>query len=140
MDKFDRKLLGYDINQVNQFVDDTIIKVDMMINKMKSKDLEIEKLKDELEYYKNNENMINQTINIEEPKVIKESDKIINKAKDNANKIINDALEKAEELENESQRLRRNILIYKTNMQDILEEQYKLIDDLDKVELNDTNN
>lgn len=139
MDKFDRKLLGYDINQVNQFVDDTIIKVDMMINKMKSKDLEIEKLKDELEYYKNNENTINQTINIEEPKVIKESDKIINKAKDNANKIINDALEKAEELENESQRLRRNILIYKTNMQDILEEQYKLIDDLDKVELNDTN-
>ncbi|MBR6073266.1 MAG: DivIVA domain-containing protein [Bacilli bacterium] len=139
MDKFDRKLLGYDINQVNQFVDDTIIKVDMMINKMKSKDLEIEKLKDELEYYKNNENKINQTINIEEPKVIKESDKIINKAKDNANKIINDALEKAEELENESQRLRRNILIYKTNMQDILEEQYKLIDDLDKVELNDTN-
>ena len=139
MDKFDRKLLGYDINQVNQFVDDTIIKVDMMINKMKSKDLEIEKLKDELDYYKNNENTINQTINIEEPKVIKESDKIINKAKDNANKIINDALEKAEELENESQRLRRNILIYKTNMQDILEEQYKLIDDLDKVELNDTN-
>ena len=139
MDKFDRRLLGYDINQVNQFVDDTIIKVDMMINKMKSKDLEIEKLKDELEYYKNNENTINQTINIEEPKVIKESDKIINKAKDNANKIINDALEKAEELENESQRLRRNILIYKTNMQDILEEQYKLIDDLDKVELNDTN-
>ena len=139
MDKFDRKLLGYDINQVNQFVDDTIIKVDLMINKMKSKDLEIEKLKDELDYYKNNENTINQTINIEEPKVIKESDKIINKAKDNANKIINDALEKAEELENESQRLRRNILIYKTNMQDILEEQYKLIDDLDKVELNDTN-
>ena len=140
MDKFDRKLLGYDINQVNQFVDDTIIKVDMMINKMKSKDLEIEKLKDELEYYKNNENIINQTINIEEPKTIKESDKIINKAKDNANKIINDALEKAEELEKDSQRLRRNILIYKTNMQDILEEQYRLIDDLDKVELNDTNN
>ena len=140
MDKFDRKLLGYDIKQVNQFVDDTIIKVDMMINKMKSKDLEIERLKDELEYYKNNENIINQTINIEEPKTIKESDKIINKAKDNANKIINDALEKAEELEKDSQRLRRNILIYKTNMQDVLEEQYKLIDELDKVELNDTNN
>lgn len=140
MDKFSRQLFGYDINQVNQFVDDTVIKVDMMINKMKSKDLEIEKLKDELEYYKSNENIVNQTINIEEPKTIKESDKIISKAKDNANKIINDALEKAEELENESQRLRRNILIYKTNMQDILEEQYKLIDDLDKVDLNDTNN
>lgn len=137
MDKFDRRLLGYDINQVNQFVDDTIIKVDMMINKMKSKDLEIEELKEELEYYKNNNQ--DQVINIEEPKPIKESEQIINKAKDNANKIINDALEKAEQLENDSQRLRRNILLYKDNLKDVLEKQYNLIDDLDKIDLKDTN-
>ena len=137
MDKFNRKLFGYDINQVNQFVDDTVIKVDMMINKMKSKDLEIERLKDELDYYKNNEDNINQRINIDNQPV-KESDVIINKAKDNANKIINDALEKAEELERDSQRLRRNILLYKDNLKNVLEEQYNLIDDLDKIQINDT--
>ena len=137
MDKFNRKLFGYDINQVNQFVDDTVIKVDMMINKMKSKDLEIERLKDELDYYKNNEDNINQRINIDNQPV-KESDEIINKAKDNANKIINDALEKAEELERDSQRLRRNILLYKDNLKNVLEEQYNLIDDLDKIQINDT--
>ena len=137
MDKFNRKLFGYDINQVNQFVDDTVIKVDMMINKMKSKDLEIERLKDELDYYKNNEDNINQRINIDNQPV-KESDEIINKAKDNANKIINDALEKAEQLERDSQRLRRNILLYKDNLKNVLEEQYNLIDDLDKIQINDT--
>jgi cell division initiation protein len=69
---------------------------------------------------------------------LNESDLIITEAKKNANRIVNDALLKAETIEAESQRLRRNIVTYKRRIRSIIEEQMTLIDDLDKVDLNDT--
>ena len=54
MKKFDRSLNGYNVHQVNAFVDDVVDKVDDMITKMKQKDLEIDRLNKELEHYKKN--------------------------------------------------------------------------------------
>ena len=44
MRKFDRSLNGYNVAQVNAFVDDVVDKVDDKITKMKEKDLEIDRL------------------------------------------------------------------------------------------------
>jgi DivIVA domain-containing protein len=44
MKKFDKSLNGYNIHQVNAFVDDVVEKVDSMVTKMKQKDLEIAKI------------------------------------------------------------------------------------------------
>lgn len=145
MNKFDRSINGYNIPQVNAFVDDCVIKVDDMINKMKAKDLEIQRLQQELEHYKRMDDTLNRAVVIAEQASTKykesslnESDLIITEAKKNANRIINDALLKAEKIEEESQRIRRNIITYKRRIRSLIEEQMTLIDDLDKVDLNDT--
>ena len=146
MNKFDRSINGYNIHQVNAFVDDCVVKVDDMITKLKEKDLEIDRLNRELDHYKHMDETLNRAVVMAEEASSKykasslnESDLIISEAKKNANRIINDALLKAESIEEESQRLRRNIITYKRRMRNIIEEQMNLVDDLDKVDLNDTN-
>jgi cell division initiation protein len=145
MNKFDRGINGYNIKQVNAFVDDTVFKVEDMITKMKEKDLEIDRLKKELDHYRMMDATLNRAVVMAEEASSKykesslnESDLIITEAKKNANRIVNDALLKAETIEAESQRLRRNIVTYKRRIRSIIEEQMTLIDDLDKVDLNDT--
>ena len=142
MKKFDKSLNGYNIHQVNAFVDDVVEKVDSMITKMKQKDLEIDRLNKELEHYKNMDATLNRAVVIAEEAASKyrdvslnESDAIINEAKKNANRIINDALMKAEHIEEESARLRRNIITYKRRIRNLIEQQAEIIDDLDKIDM-----
>lgn len=142
MRKFDRSINGYNVHQVNAFVDDVISRVDDMITKMKNKDLEIDRLTKELEHYKNMDATLNRAVVMAEEAASKyknntlaESDLIITEAKKNANRIINDALMKAESLENDAQRLRRNIVTYKRRIRSLIEEQASIIDDLDKVDI-----
>lgn len=142
MRKFDRSLNGYNIAQVNAFVDDVVDKVDDMITKMKQKDLEIERLNNELEHYKKMDATINRAVVIANEAVSKyktaslnESDVIVTEAKKNANRIINDALLKAEKYEEDAQRLRRNIIAYKRRMKNLIDQQSEIIDDLDKIDI-----
>ena len=142
MKKFDRSINGYNVHQVNAFVDDVISRVDDMITKMKNKDLEIDRLEKELEHYKNMDATLNRAVVMAEEAASKyknntlaESDLIITEAKKNANRIINDALMKAESLEADAARLRRNIVTYKRRIRGLIEEQATIIDDLDKVDI-----
>lgn len=142
MRKFDKSINGYNVSQVNAFVDDVVDKVDDMITKMKQKDLEIERLKSELEHYKSMDATLNRAVVIAEEAASKykenslnESDLIVTEAKKNASRIINDALMKAESIEEESARLRRNIVTYKRRIRNLIEQQAEIIDDLDKIDL-----
>ena len=144
MKKFDRSLNGYNVIQVNAFVDDVVDKVDDMITKMKQKDLEIDRLKKELEHYKNMDATLNRAVIVAEEAASKcqnaalnESDLIVTEAKKNANRIINDALIKAEKIEEDSARLRRNIITYKRRMRNLIEQQADIIDDLDKIDMDE---
>ena len=142
MKKFDRSFNGYNVMQVNAFVDDVVDKVDDMITKMKQKDLEIDRLNKELEHYKNMDATLNRAVVVAEEAASKyqtaalnESDMIVTEAKKNANRIINDALIKAEKIEEDSARLRRNIITYKRRMRNLIEQQAEIIDDLDKIDI-----
>lgn len=142
MKKFDKSFNGYNVNQVNAFVDDVVDKVDDMITKMKEKDLIIDRLTKELEHYKNMDATLNRAVVMAEEasnkykeNSLNESDLIITEAKKNANRIINDALMKAEHIEEESARLRRNIVTYKRRMKGLIEQQSEIIDDLDKIDI-----
>lgn len=142
MKKFDKSLNGYNVHQVNAFVDDVVEKVDDMITKMKQKDMEIERLNKELEHYKNMDATLNRAVVIAEEAAskyressISESDAIVSEAKRNANRIINDALMKAEHIEEESARLRRNIITYKRRVRNLVEQQLDVVDDLDKIDI-----
>lgn len=142
MKKFDRSFNGYNIDQVNAFVDDVVDKVDDMITKMKQKDMEIDHLTKQLEHYKNMDATLNRAVVVAEEAASKykeqslnESDLIVTEAKKNANRIINDALIKAEKIEEEAARLRRNIITYKRRIRSLIDQQVELIDDLDKIDL-----
>lgn len=142
MKKFDKSFNGYNVNQVNAFVDDVVDKVDDMITKMKEKDLIIDRLTKELEHYKSMDATLNRAVVMAEEasnkykeNSLNESDLIIIEAKKNANRIINDALMKAEHIEEDSARLRRNIVTYKRRMKGLIEQQSEIIDDLDKIDI-----
>lgn len=142
MKKFDRSINGYNIYQVNSFVDEVVEEVDQMVDKIKRQSLEIDRLEKELEHYKKMDETLNKAVAIAESSATTmkdssrtESETIIENAKRNANRIINDALLKAESIEEESQRIRRNIILYKRRMKNLIDQQSEIIDDLDKVDI-----
>ena len=142
MKKFSKSFSGYNTHEVNAFVDDVVKNVDEMLQKMKAKDMEIDRLTKELEHYKSMDATLNRAIVMAEESSKKyresslnESDLIITEARKNANRIINDALTKAEHIEEESQRLRRNIITYKRRIRNLIDQQAEIVDDLDKIDL-----
>ena len=108
---------------------------------MKSKDLEINKLKSELEHYKNLESTFNKALLVAEDagqqirnSARSESMHLIEDAKRNASRIVNESLLKAEKAEMEAEALKRNVNIFKRKLRGIIEAQLEMVDDIEKVE------
>jgi len=142
MEKFNTSFNGYKKDEVNKFIDDVIKQVESMINNLKSKDYEIEKLKSELDHYKTLESTFNRALIVAEDagqqirnSARNESVAIIEDAKRNADRIINNALIKAESIDANAERLRRNIITFKRRLRDILETQMDLVDDIDRLDI-----
>ena len=150
MDKFKRSLNGYNIDEVNAFIDDVIKKVESILeeekkikHEIKLKDKKINDLEKIVEHYKNIENQMNTSIITanESGEYIKklaksERDAIIEDARKNANRIISDALIRAEKIEYKTELLRKNIISYKNRVRTMLNQQLDIIDDLDEEILN----
>ena len=149
MKKFKRSLNGYDINEVNSFIDDVIRRVESILkeeeqikNEMRTKELRIKELEASIEHYKSIEQQLNTSIiaaqeNVEYIKRLAKSerDAIINDARKNANRIVSDALIRAEKTEYEAQLLKKNINMFKSRVRTILNQQLDLIEDLDKEDI-----
>lgn len=150
MDKFKRSLNGYNVDEVNAFIDDVIVKLEAIIkeekqikNEIRLKDIKIKDLENIVEHYKQIENEMNTSINNakESEESIKrlaksERDDIINEARKNANRIISDALVRAEKIEYKTEVLKKNIMSYKNRVRLMLNQQLDMIDDLDEENLN----
>lgn len=144
MEKFSTSFTGYKKEEVNKFLDDVIKQVETMINNMKAKDLEIDKLKAELEHYKNLESTFNRALLVAEDagqqirnSARSESKNLIEYAKRNADRIVNNALLEASNARRDAEKLRRNIITFKKRLRDILETQLDLVDDIDKLDIDD---
>ena len=144
MEKFSTSFSGYRKEEVNKFIDDVIKELENMISNMKSKDLEIEKLKSELEHYKNLESTFNRALLLAEDSgqqirntARNESQHIIEDARRNADRIINNALVQADNTKRDAERLKRNIITFKRRLRDILENQMNLVDDIDRLDINE---
>jgi len=159
MERFSRVLRGYDPEEVNRFLDKVIEQVEGMVQEIKVKDQEI-KTKDEIlkrykametEYYALRQNK-DQYMKMEETlkraivmaektseqiklTAYQERDIIVSDAKKNANRIVNESLLKAEQFQREADRLRRNVIIYKKRLRDVIETQLQMVDDIEKIEL-----
>lgn len=152
MEKFNRTIRGYDPEEVNKFLDRVISQVEVMVNELKDKDTRIAELesyevenkalKEKIEHYERMEGSVNKALMLaqrtgDQMKVSaqNESDTIIQNAKDNANRIINEALMRAEKTENEAALLKRNIVIFKKRVKDIIEAQLEVVNEMDEIDL-----
>lgn len=152
MERFSITRHGYNIDEVNGFLDKVISKVERMVSEIKEKDAKImelskleaenKTLKDKISRYEKMESTLQRAIVMAEKtsEQIKinahnESETILEDAKGKANRIINEALLKAEKAENEANMLRRNINIFKRRVKDIISAQMDVVDEMEDIDL-----
>ncbi len=152
MERFSRVMRGYDPEEVNQFLDKVIAQVESIVEESKAKDeqlkayknmeAEYKTLKQSKEQYIRMEETLKRTIMMAERtteqvklNAYQERDVIVGDAKKNANRIINEALMRSENIQREADSLRRNVVVFKKRLRDVIETQLEVIDDIEKIEL-----
>ena len=152
MEKFNRTLRGYDPEEVNSFLDDVIRQVEQMMKEMDDKDREINdlrhlreenrELRDKVNEYRRLEETMNKAIFVAQQtsdqmrlEASRERELIIADAKNNADRILNEALLKAEKTQKEAMQLKRNIIIFKRKIKDIVEAQLDVVNEIDSIDL-----
>lgn len=142
MEKFSYEANGYNRNEVNQFVSDVIKETEGIITRCKQQRVDIDKLRSELQHYKDLEKTLNLAIikaeetadNIKRV-AREESEMIVTSAKNNASRIVNEALLKAEKIQNNADTLEQNMKIFKRKLRLIVEQQLAVIDEIEVLEL-----
>ena len=137
---------GYDIDEVNRFIDIVIGRLEKLNAENASYLAKIDKLNAKLQEQGESGNVDTlklekailavQETNDKMKEVAREEAKIIvEEAKNNANSIVHEALVNAEKTEQERSLLEKNMKIYKERIKSLVETQLRIVDDLDKVEL-----
>lgn len=141
MEKFRIVENGYDIDEVNRFIDIVIRKFEKLNAENAAYVAKIDKLNLLIEENKNDYKLEKAILAVQETadrmkEVSKEEARIIiEEAKNNANSIVHEALIRAEKIEHESMLLEKNINVYKERVRNLLESQLEMVGDLDKIEL-----
>ena len=133
---------GYDIDEVNRFIDIVIGRLEKLNAENAAYVAKIDKLNLKLHESKPDEDKLEKAIlavqeTADRMKEVsrEEARIIIEEAKNNANSIVYEALVKAERLEHDSMLLEKNMKIYKERVKNLLETQLRIAEDLDKIEL-----
>ena len=142
MKRFTIKENGYDIEEVNKFVDIVIRKLEMLNNENITYKNKISSLEKKLEDVGSIDKKLSNAIlaaddAAEQMKRLAkaESTMMIEDAKRNANAIIHEALIEAEKIQNEASTLRKNIVVYKNRVTSLLKAQLEIADELDSIKL-----
>lgn len=155
MEKNIRTLRGYETDDVMKYLNEVMNRLAEIEsdNSLKNKqlynyDIEVRRLQQEnlnlrnqVNYYKQIESTLNNSMammrNTGEQirnNALKERETIIIDAKNSASRILNDALIKAEKIEIEASNLRKNVIVYKNKLRSLLQIQFDMIDDIEKVD------
>lgn len=127
---------GYDINEVNRFIDIVIERLERLNAENASYVAKIDKLNEKLKQNSDTEKLEKALLVVQDAsdkikEVAKEEAKIIiDEAKNNANSIIHEALVNAEKTEQERMLLEKNIKMYKERVKSLIEGQLSLLDDI----------
>lgn len=142
MKRFSITERGYDIEEVNKFVDIVIRRLEVLNNENVNYRNQIEELEKKLENSGNIDEKLSGVILAAEETAEKmkrlakaESSMMLEDAKRNANAIIHEALVEAERTENEANLLRKNIIVYKNRVKSLLQAQLEIAEDLDSIKL-----
>lgn len=154
MEKFSRTLHGYNPEEVNSFLDEVINQVEKLIESNRQKNEEILLLKSQIKNAKTSEEILKKAQKFDELEATlnkaivmaentgehirrvakQERDLMLEEAKKNASVIINDALVRSEKIEYQASLLRKNIIMFKRKLKINLEEQLKLVDDIEVID------
>ena len=154
MEKFSRTLHGYNPEEVNSFLDEVINQVEKLIESNRQKNEEILLLKSQIKNAKTSDELIKKAQKFDELEATlnkaivmaentgehirrvakQERDLMLEEAKKNASVIINDALMRSEKIEYQASLLRKNIIMFKRKLKINLEEQLKLVDDIEVID------
>lgn len=133
---------GYDIDEVNRFIDIVIGRLEKLNAENAAYVAKIDKLNLKLQENKPNDDRLEKAIlAVQETadrmkEVSREEARIIvEEAKNNANSIVHEALVKAEKIEHDNMVLEKNMRAYKERVKSLLEAQLRIAEDLDKIEL-----
>ena len=127
---------GYDVNEVNRFIDIVIERLERLNAENASYAAKINQLNEKLRQSSDTDKLEKALLVVQDAsdkikEVAKEEAKIIiDEAKNNANSIIHEALVNAEKTEQERMILEKNIKIYKERIKSLIEGQLSLLDDM----------
>lgn len=135
---------GYNIEEVNRFIDVVIKRLEKLNNDNSLLQVKISSLEEKLKE-KNKEEVklseailaAQQTSDRIKSLAREEANMIVQEARNNANSIIHEALLNAEKTEHEAMLLKKNITVYKNRVKNIIKSQLEIAEDLDKYDLDD---
>ncbi|MGN1342389.1 MAG: DivIVA domain-containing protein [Bacilli bacterium] len=133
---------GYNIEEVNRFIDVVIKRLEKLNNDNSLLQMKISSLEEELKKEKVSEAKVSEAILAAQQTsdrikslAREEANMIVEEARNNANSIVHEALLNAEKTEHEAMILKKNITVYKNRVKNIIKSQLELADDLDKYDL-----
>ena len=133
---------GYNVDEVNRFIDVVIKRLEKLNNENTSLQLKISSLEEKLKCEKQEEVKLSEAILAAQQTsdrikslAREEANMITEEARNNANAIIHEALLTAEKTEHEAMLLRKNITVYKNRVKNIIKAQLEIAEDLDKFDL-----
>lgn len=141
MKQFNTAFRGYNREEVRDFVNETISKLESIIIEVDKKEQEVARLYEKIKDYEEREHNLNRALVMAENSseqirrmAKSEADLVIDEAKANANRIINESLMRAEKTEFEAHMLRKNVSLFKKRLRSIIENQLELVDEIEKVD------
>ena len=142
MKRFSKEFNGYNKDEVNAFVNDTINQVEKVLAKMEKQQAEINSLKNQIVHYQDIERSLNLALmNAQEVgenirKMAQgEARSIIDEAHRNANRIVKEAIIRTEKIELKADNAERNLRILKKKLRNIIEHQLDIIEEIEVLEV-----
>ena len=127
---------GYNVEEVNRFIDIVIKRLEKLNNDNSLLQVKISSLEEQLKEKKVEAILAaQQTSDRIKTLAREEANMIVEQAKNNANSIVHEALLNAEKTEHEAMLLKKNITVYKNRVKNIIKSQLEIAEDLDKYDL-----
>lgn len=132
--EFSRGLRGYDIDEVNEFLDQVIKDYESLIRENKNLQAKIDALNEKINYYSDIEESLKKSIVVAEQtaeevkrNANKEAELIIREAEKNADRIINEALSRTRKIQIEVEELKKQAAVYRTRFRMLIEAQLEML-------------
>ena len=142
MKRFSITSEGYNVDEVNRFIDVVIKRLEKLNNENTQLQMKVSSLEEKLNNEKKEEIRLSdaiiaaqQTSDRIKSLAREEANMIVEEARNNANSIVHEALLNAEKTEHEAMLLKKNVTIYKNRIKNIIKSQLEIAEDLDKYDL-----